>query len=102
VSALELIGATVVGLLGCGLAILFLEVLGNLYCGIKGAYRFRAIVEKHGTGKLIPHWSTIKLGLRAWEGKRYRDGLGHYWAIGGMIVPVDGRDPIERDSYYGA
>lgn len=100
-SALEYIGATVVGLLGVGVAIALLELAGNLYGGIKGAYRFRAIMARDG-GKHVGHWSTIKYGMRAWPGVRYRDGVGEYWQIGGLKVPVDGRDPIERDRWFGA
>lgn len=103
---LEYVGATVVGLIGLGLSIIFLEICGNIYGGIKGAYRLRAIRARFRgeviKSDLAPHWQTIRLGLRAWHGKRYDGDCGHYWQVGGMKVPVDGRDPIARERWYGA
>lgn len=100
-SFLEIIGAITVGLFLLGVAILLLEIVGNIYGGIRGAYRLHAIRTRDGQ-KRSAHWKIVRLGLRAWTGKRYRDGQGFYWQIGAMKVPVDGRDPIRRERFYGA
>ena len=98
---LEIVGGLTISALGILVGIVALFIAGNLYGGIKGAYRLRAITIR--AGKEAPsHRSTIKYGLRAWYGKRYENGIGEYWQIGGMEVPVDGRDKIRRNRFYGA
>lgn len=68
-------------------------ILGNIYGGILGAYRLRRLLQENGKGR-ISHWRTIKIGLHCWPGRRYNGSTGEYWQIGGMEVPLDGRDPI--------
>jgi len=82
-------------LAGCVAAVL-LHVIGNIYGGIKGAYRLRRITHAGG------HWPWVKLGIKAWAGRRYKNGIGEYWQINGLIVPVDGRDKVTRSRFYGA
>lgn len=72
---------------------LMFEIAGNIYGGILGAYRMRSLLHKDGAAR-IGHWRTIKMGLHCWAGRRYRDGIGEYWTLGNMEVPLDGRDPI--------
>lgn len=93
-----MIAFTIIGIIVAALAALFLaalawDIAGNLYGGIKGAYRMHAIMVRSGM-KRAKHWQIVRFGLRAWTGKRYRDGGGFYWQTGGLIVPIDGRDPI--------
>jgi hypothetical protein len=76
-------------------------IAGNIYGGIRGAYRLRAILARKGE-KPITHWPTIRLGLRAWGGQRYREGRGTSWRVHGLTIPVDGRDPIPGERFYGA
>lgn len=68
-------------------------IAGNIYGGILGAYRMRRLLHQDGASR-IGHWRTIKVGLHCWPGRRYRDGIGEYWRLGDMEVPLDGRDPI--------
>lgn len=90
------------GLLPAGfIGWVFAQLAGNIYGGLKGAYRVRAFAAKYRNERW-GHWATIKLGLRAWDGKRYRDGVGSYFQFGSIIVPVDGRDKITRDRYIPA
>jgi hypothetical protein len=77
----------------------FAHIAGNIYGGILGAYRLRLIAIANGR-KWGSHLDTIRIGLRSWYGCRYRDGVGTYWQIDGMKIPVDGRDPIES-TYRG-
>lgn len=73
------------------------QVLCNIYGGIKGAYRLARIMKRS-----FPHWQLIRFGLRNWSGTGRYDGLtGKYYQIGGMKVPLDGRDKIVRDCYPG-
>lgn len=95
----EIVGQFVVGLLLLGVTIIAMEIVGNIYGGIKGAYRIRAIRKRAG-GAIFPHLATVRLGLKAWSGRRYDGRSGYYWRAGSMEVPVDGRDPI-RHKYYG-
>ncbi|NVD46148.1 hypothetical protein HUV48_14135 [Altererythrobacter sp. HHU K3-1] len=92
---LEIIGGLTVAAIGIGVSILALTIAGNIYGGIKGAYRIRAISARAGKPRM-PHTKTIMLGLKAWLGQRYRNGTGTYWEVGLMRVPIDGRDKIER------
>ncbi len=77
-------------------------IAGNIYGGIKGAYRIRAIRLRSGASSTPwGHRATILSGFKAWRGERYRNGYGTYYRAGGMRVPVDGRDPISREHYSG-
>lgn len=100
-SLLEWIGGMTVSVLSIGAGWLTATIAGNIYGGIKGAYRLRAIKGRYTTKK-APHWRTIRLGLRAWSGMRYKDGFGSYWQMGGVIVPVDGRDKLSHKRWWGA
>lgn len=96
--------ATIVGILVLGgiafvvIALLW-AIAGNIYGGIKGAYRIREIHIRHGN-RAIKHRYAIKRGFSNWlGGGRYNGHSGSYYDLGSMQVPVDGRDPIIRRHY---
>lgn len=90
---LEVVGGAVVALFVMLLGMLTGHILGNIYGGIKGAYRLHYITRK---SQKRPHLRLFMIGLRAWSGRRYRNGVGEYWQVNGLIVPIDGRDKVER------
>ena len=94
---LEGVGLVTVGIIGGGVSLIAYEIAGNIYGGIKGAYRLRFIRLRYRY-KDAGHIRTIRLGLKNWiGGNRYRNGYGTYWCVGGLIVPIDGRDRLSRD-----
>ncbi len=100
-SALEIVGLVTVSIIAIGMAMIAYVIAGNIYGGIKGAYRLRAIKGRYK--KKATHWRAIRLGLRNWHGgNRYKNGYGSYWRLGGLIVPIDGRDKLSRERFYGA
>lgn len=92
-------GAIVWVALALVVAALICHVVGNIYGGIKGALRLYRVREQKLTWQRIK--LAIRLGFFAWLGKRYRNGVGTYWRVNGLIVPCDGRDPIQRDRIPG-
>ena len=98
---LQIVGFITVAVIGSLVLLMLYQIAGNIYGGIKGAYRLKAI-RGRGGAKKWPHRHTVLFGLRSWAGERYKNGYGSYFRVGGLRVPVDGRDPIERDRFYGA
>jgi len=97
-SVLEFVGAAfLLAVLGI-IAVIAWTIAGNIYGGIKGAYRLRAILARSGRPK-FPHKTALRMGLDGWSGKRYKNGLGHSWRLGGVIVPCDGRDRLEHETW---
>lgn len=101
----EAVGAATTAFFLVGAGMITGHIVGNIYGGIKGAYRVTAIRKRYGHQSaltLADHRAIIRTGLRAWVGLRYRNGSGTYWQINGIIIPVDGRDKITRERFYGA
>ena len=97
----EAIGMLVSAVFAVAVGWLTFTILGNIYGGIKGAYRLRKLRTEHEGEPPFGHWKALRFGLHCWVGRRYKDGIGEYWQINGMEVPLDGRDKIGRSRYYG-
>lgn len=59
-SVFTIIGQIVVGFICAALAIMAWTIAANVFWGIVGAYRLRAIFYRHNIKKRAPHWQTIK------------------------------------------
>jgi len=101
--AFTIIGQIVGGFLATAFGIVVWTIATNVFWGIVGAYRLRAIFSRHKIKERAPHWQTIKYGLRNWHGgnRLKPDGYGSYIQFGGIRLPIDGRDKIQRDRFYG-
>lgn len=101
--AFTIIGIIVTGLIAAALVWLLWEIAANIFWGIVGAYRLRAIFAKSGRQK-ASHLKTIGYGLRNWKGgqRLSADGMGTFIRWGMVRLPIDGRDKIQRDRFYGA
>jgi len=94
------LGMAAAALIALFVLVLLKEIAGNIYGGIKGVYRFHAILVRDGK-KPVSHWSRIRQGLKCWSGgNRYDGDCGKYWQYGAMRIPVDGRSKIGRDRFY--
>jgi hypothetical protein len=98
----EAIGLIVSTVCGLTAGWLVLTILGNIYGGIRGAYRLRRIRTDSEGKPPFGHWMALKFGLHCWYGRRYDGNVGEYWQINGMQVPMDGRDKIRHDRLYGS
>jgi hypothetical protein len=96
----EAIGMFVSAVFALAIGWLIWTIICNIYGGIKGAHRLRKLLTEHKGKPPFGHWKALRLGLYCWAGRRYKDGIGEYWQIGGMEVPLDGRDKI-GSRYYG-
>lgn len=97
-AGLEIIGALTVALLGAVAGRLIAETALNVVCAAIGLYRIRRAAK----GPRPSVWRAIRHGLRYWYGPRYDGSSGEYFALGGLQVPIDIRDPIRRTRFYGA
>ncbi len=102
-SGFEIVGMIVTALVVIGLAWLLLAIAANIFWGIVGAYRLKAILFPNRKIKISDHPGIIGFGFKNWLGdKRLRaDGCGTYISHGMMKLPYDGRDKIQRDRIPG-
>lgn len=97
---IEILGwITAVVLIGGGVMIL-LYWAGNLYGNIKGSLRWREVRDRSGVWTeswWVAFKGGIDFGSYRYDKKRK---IGSYYRLGGVRVPVDGRDPLDKDRYW--
>jgi len=72
-------------------------IIGNVYGGWIGALRFYRLVK--GKGKQAPFMWAVRRALSCWYGPRFDGEYGTYSQVGGLKVPLDGRDKVYRDRF---
>lgn len=93
-SALETVGAITIGSVALTLVLVLLEIAINITCAALGALRLRRVLRAKTTWAAAP-W-IIRKALSGWHGPRYGGRYGEYYQVGGLAVPMDIRDPIQR------
>lgn len=98
---LETVGAFTVGLLLLAVILLALTIILNIICGALGAVRFRRVLK--ASSRSPDAWLWIaRTGLANWCGRRFDGEYGEYYQVSGLKVPIDIRDRIVRNRFYGA
>lgn len=95
------VGAIVSTIVAFALGWLMQHIAGNIIGGIRGAYRLRKLRTMPDRPPPFSHRTALRFGLSCWYGRRYRNGVGEYWQVDGLIVPMDGRDKVQRTAFVG-
>lgn len=97
----QAVGAFTIGCVLLAVLLLVLTIALNIICAALGAFRFRRVLKARSDRPAAWVW-IARTALKHWYGPRYNGDLGEYWVAGGLKVPMDIRDKIRRDTFYGA
>lgn len=97
----EAVGAFTIGCLLLAVILLVLTIALNIICAALGAIRFRRVL-KAKSATPDAWWWIARTALSHWYGPRYNGDVGEYWVAGGLKVPMDIRDKLQRSRFYGA
>lgn len=93
-----IVGMVVSASIGALLLYVCYKIAGNIRGGWIGAARFWRV--RNGRQKRPSIRALARHALHCWPGRRYNGSVGEYWDMGGMQIPLDGRDRIRRYHHH--